>query len=107
MPGIRVASPEDIVIMEPSDVGATSWISKNIIQANPDLDVERIRRWALVLGRPGDAEILEDRAQGAWRDAVPGVKAFSSSLSYNSVLPVGDNSIWWLFGGDDHEKLAV
>jgi predicted nucleotidyltransferase len=43
---IRVASPEDIVVMKAiAGRGRDIMDIENIIQANPDLDVERIRRW--------------------------------------------------------------
>ena len=43
---IRVASPEDIVVMKAiAGRGRDVMDIENIIQANPDLDVDRIRRW--------------------------------------------------------------
>ena len=43
---VRVASPEDIVIMKAvAGRGRDFMDIENIIQANPDLDVDRIRQW--------------------------------------------------------------
>lgn len=43
---IRVASPEDIIVMKViAGRGRDIMDIENILQANPDLDVERIRRW--------------------------------------------------------------
>lgn len=43
---IRVASPEDIIVMKAiAGRGRDVMDIDNILQANPDLDIERIRRW--------------------------------------------------------------
>ena len=62
---IRVASPEDIVIMKViAGRGRDIMDIENIIQANPDLDVERIRRWvrefSAVLEMPEIHDALEE-----------------------------------------------
>lgn len=61
---IRVASPEDIIIMKAvAGRGRDIMDIENIIRANPDLDVERIRRWvrefSAVLEMPEIHEALE------------------------------------------------
>jgi hypothetical protein len=65
---IRVASPEDIVIMKAiAGRGRDMMDIENIIQANPDLDVERIRRWvrefSAVLEMPKIHDALEKLLQ--------------------------------------------
>ena len=43
---IRVASPEDIIVMKAvAGRGRDFMDIENIVEANPDLDVDRIRRW--------------------------------------------------------------
>jgi predicted nucleotidyltransferase len=61
---IRVASPEDIVVMKAiAGRGRDVMDIENIIQANPALDVERIRRWvrefSTVLEMPEIHDALE------------------------------------------------
>jgi hypothetical protein len=61
---IRIASPEDIVIMKViAGRGRDIMDIENIIEANPDLDVERIRRWvrefSAVLEMPEIHDALE------------------------------------------------
>jgi hypothetical protein len=61
---IRIASPEDIIIMKAvAGCGRDIMDIENIIRANPDLDVERIRRWvrefSAVLEMPEIHDALE------------------------------------------------
>ena len=65
---IRVASPEDIIIMKAiAGRGRDVMDIENIIQANPELDVERIRRWvrefSAVLEMPEMHDALEKLLQ--------------------------------------------
>jgi predicted nucleotidyltransferase len=65
---IRVASPEDIIIMKAvAGRGRDIMDIENIIRANPDLDVERIRRWvrefSAVLEMPEIHDALEKLLQ--------------------------------------------
>jgi hypothetical protein len=65
---IRVASPEDIVVMKAiAGRGRDIMDIENIIQTNPDLDVERIRRWvrefSAVLEMPEIHDALEKLLQ--------------------------------------------
>jgi len=61
---IRIASPEDIIVMKAVAGRARDIMDiENIIQANPDLDIERIRRWvrefSAVLEMPEIHDALE------------------------------------------------
>lgn len=61
---IRVASAQDIVVMKAiAGRGRDIMDIENIIQANPDLDLERIRRWvrefSAVLEMPEIHDTLE------------------------------------------------
>jgi hypothetical protein len=65
---IRVASPEDIVVMKAvAGRGRDFMDIENIIEATPDLDVDRIRRWvrefSSVLEMPGIHDNLEKLLQ--------------------------------------------
>lgn len=61
---IRVASPEDIIVMKAvAGRGRDIVDIENILQACPDLDVERVRRWvrefSAVLEMPKIHDVLE------------------------------------------------
>ena len=65
---IRVASPEDIIVMKAiAGRGRDVMDIENIIQANPGLDVDRIRRWvrefSAVLEMPEIHDALEKLLQ--------------------------------------------
>jgi predicted nucleotidyltransferase len=65
---IRVASPEDIIVMKAiAGRGRDVMDIENILQANPELDVDRIRRWvrefSAVLEMPEIHDTLEKLLQ--------------------------------------------